>query len=159
MEIRLNHFILWCKNWYPTINDSEDIFESALKILKLDGYDCATKKHVIPIALNFIDDLMDNFPNIKNKSFLRLSVWNNEIQRMMTMLDVDYQTALLYTIKHFFEFEITSQDVKLKPPKYSRKLFKMGFVPPKHFGNSYKLANYKVNKFFNQSNLQRKWNI
>ena len=34
-------------------------------------------------------------------------------------------------------------------PKYSRKLYKLGFIAPTYFGNSYKMANYKVNKIFN----------
>ena len=49
-----------------------------------------------------------------------------------------------------FKYELTKDNIKLNPPVYSRKLYKMGFVAPKYFGNSYKMANYKANKFFNE---------
>lgn len=149
-NVRLNHFILWCKNWYQSYDNNEDIFDSALKSLKLDGYEFATKKDVIPIILNFLDELQDKIPSIKNKNYLRLFSWHNEIQRLMNVYGFDYQHSLLFTIKNFFCFGISRKDLLLIPPIYSRKLFKLGFVAPKHFGNSYKLANYKVKKFFKE---------
>ena len=37
-KVRLNNFILWCKNWYQPIDKEMDIITQAKKILSLDGY-------------------------------------------------------------------------------------------------------------------------
>lgn len=37
-KVRLNNFILWCKNWYQPIDNKMDIITQAKKILTLDGY-------------------------------------------------------------------------------------------------------------------------
>lgn len=58
----------------------------------------------------------------------------------------DYNTALMYKIKYFFAFDCAK--FSLKPPTYSRNTYKLGFRSPKHFGNSYKLANFKVKMYF-----------
>lgn len=141
-NIRLNHFILWCKNWYQSIDSSVDIITEARKILTLDGY--LSCNNPIAISLNYIDDLVKDgiIPPI------RLLVWNEEIVRYMSTFGFNYHEALLYRIRNFFAFECYK--LPLKPPIYSRKIYKLGFVAPTNFGNSYKLANYKVNKFFNK---------
>lgn len=64
----------------------------------------------------------------------------------------NYNEALLYRIRNFFAFECNK--LPLNPPIYSRKIYKLGFIAPTNFGNSYKLANYKANKFFN-----KKWDL
>lgn len=146
---RLNHFILWCKGWYVNVEKSEDEFNLALKALRLDGYRyITTKEDVITTALNYIDDLIDKKVISYNKGYLRHSVWNSEINRNMNLFQCDYQYALLYTIKHFFAFEITKKEITLIPPTYTRELYKLGFVAPKCFGNSYKMANFKTHYFF-----------
>ena len=66
----------------------------------------------------------------------------------MSIYNVNYNEALLFRIKYFFAFECPK--LTLTQPFYSRKVYKLGFIAPAHFGNSYKLANYKVNKFFNK---------
>lgn len=143
-KARLNHFILWCKNWYDSIDTKDDIITQARKILTLDGY--LSCNNPISIALNYIDDLVDK-DVIKP---IRLEIWNQEVITYMTFYKITYHEALLYKIRDFFAFDLTNKDIELQPPIYSRELFKKGFVAPKHFGNSYKLANYKVNKFFNR---------
>lgn len=146
---RLNNFILWCKGWYVSVNESEDVFNLALKALKLDGYEFATTNDINGIALRYIDDLIEDKVITSNMSYLRQSVWNSEIERYMNLFNMNYQQALLFTIKQFFAFEITNNEIVLTPPTYSRKLYKLGFVAPKHFGNSYKMANYKTLCHFN----------
>lgn len=148
MKSRLNHFILWCKGWYQSLDNNEDIFESAAKALKLDGYDLIQKQYVIPIVLNYIDELVDKDSEISNLNYLRMYNWNNEISRMMTLYNSDYNVALMYVIKNFFQFEITRKHLSLEPPIYSRKIFNMGFMGPKHLGNSYKMLNHKTKQFF-----------
>lgn len=141
-KARLNHFILWCKNWYEPVNKKEDILTQAQKILVLDGYLICNLP--IVIALNYIDELVDK-EVIKP---IRLAIWNREIMEYMIFHNMNYDEALLYKIRSIFAFDCTN--LSITPPVYSRKLYKMGFVAPKHFGNSYKLINYKVNKFFNR---------
>lgn len=139
-KVRLNHFILWCKNWYEPIDNRMDIIAQAQKILTLDDY--LSCNNPIAISLNYIDDLV-NAGVIKP---IRLMMWNEEVVKYMSMYNMNYHEALLYRIRNFFAFECPK--LPLMPPIYSRKLYKMGFVGPTHFGNSYKLINYKVNKFF-----------
>lgn len=143
-KIRLNHFILWCKGWYEPIDNKVDIITQARKILTLDDY--LPCNNPISIALGYVDDLVKDgtIPPI------RLMIWNEEIVKYMSLYATNYHESLLYRIINFFAFECTK--LRLTPPIYSRKLYKMGFVAPKQFGNSYKLINYKVNKFFNKNN-------
>ena len=145
---RLNNFILWCKGWYVNVDKGADEFELALKALKLDGYKFATTNDITNIVLNYIDDLIDNNIIKRNIRYLCHSVWNSEINRNMNLFQCDYHHALLYTIKNFFAFEITKKEITLIPPTYTRELYKLGFVAPKHFGNSYKMANFKTHYFF-----------
>ena len=141
-NIRLNHFILWCKGWYQPVNDRRNLLKEAQQILCLDGYlEC---NNTISIVLNYIDKLVEK-GEIKP---IRLDLWNQEIVKYMNWYKFDYQTALIYRFRNFFAFEVDAKLFKLTPPVYSRKLFKMGFVAPSRFGNSYKMCNYKVNKFF-----------
>lgn len=141
-KVRLNHFILWCKNWYQPVNDKRDMLKEAQQILCLDGY--LKCNNPISIVLNHIDELVEK-GEIKP---IRLDLWNSEIVKYMSWYNFDYQTALIYRLRNFFAFEVDSKLFNLTPPVYSRELFKLGFIAPRHFGNSYKLANYKVNKYF-----------
>lgn len=141
-KARFNHFRLWCKNWYQPIDSGMNIITEARKILTLDGY--LSCNNPIAVSLNYIDDLVKDgiIPPV------RLMTWNEEIVRYMSTFGFNYNEALLYRIRNFFAFECNN--LPLNPPVYSRKIYKLGFVAPTHFGNSYKLANYKANKFFNK---------
>lgn len=139
-KVRLNNFILWCKGWYQPIDNSMDIITEARKILTLDDY--LPCNNPISIALIFIDELVDKGV-IKP---IRLQVWNEDIIRWMSMFNMNYNEALLFVIKSFFTFECFK--LPLTPPIYSRKVYKLGFVGPSRMGNSYKMLNYKANKFF-----------
>ena len=141
-KVRLNNFILWCKGWYEPIDSRMNIIAQAQKILTLDDY--ISCNNPIAITLSYIDELV-NKGAIKPVS---LCVWSGEIAKYMSMFNVNYTEALLYRIKDFFAFECLG--LKLIQPHYSRNVYKLGFIPPRQFGNSYKLANYKVNKFFNK---------
>ena len=59
-KVRLNNFILWCKNWYQPIDSRMNIVTQAQKILTLDGY--LSCNNPICITLNYIDELVDNDP-------------------------------------------------------------------------------------------------
>ena len=37
-NLRLNNFILWCKNWYVPVNKNMNIFDQVKAALYLDGY-------------------------------------------------------------------------------------------------------------------------
>lgn len=140
-KVRLNNFILWCKNWYQPINNKMNVIRQARKILVLDGY--MPNNAPIPIVLLFIDELVEN--GIVRP--IKLQVWNEDITRGMTIVNLSYNEALLYRIKNFFAIECGS--LPLKPPVYSREVYKLGFVGPRYMGNSYKILNHKARKFFN----------
>lgn len=138
---RLNNFILWCKGWYvPTKN--EDFIFQAQKILQLDDY--LPCNNPISIVLNYMDELVEKgiIPPI------RLLTWNSDIANYMRIYNFSYEESVLFNIRNYFKFNIDNNVFTLTPPKYSRELYKLGFVSPTNFGTSYKLANYKVNKFF-----------
>lgn len=141
-NIRLNHFILWCKGWYQPVNDRREMLKEAQQILCLDGYlEC---NNTISIVLNYIDVLVEK----GEIEPIRLDLWNNEIVKYMNWYKFDYQTSLIYRLRNFFAFEVDAKLFNLTPPIYSRKLFKMGFVAPSHFGNSYKMCNHKVTQIW-----------
>lgn len=139
-KVRLNNFILWCKNWYQPIDNKIDIITQAKKILTLDGY--LSCNNPISIALIFIDELVEK-EIIKPIS---LFVWNEEINKYKLVYECDYQSALMYRIRNFFVFECNK--LQLTPPVYSRKVYKLGFIGPHYMGNSYKMLNYKARKIF-----------
>ena len=139
-KVRLNNFILWCKNWYQPIDKKMDIITQAKKILALDGY--LSCNNPISIALIFIDELVEK-EIIKPIS---LFVWNEEINKYKLVYECDYQSALMYRIRNFFAFECNK--LQLTPPVYSRKVYKLGFIGPHYMGNSYKMLNYKARKIF-----------
>lgn len=140
-KVKLNNFILWCKNWYQPIDKKMDIITQAKKILVLDEY--LSCNNPIPIVLLFIDELVES--GIIRP--IRLQVWNEDIIRNMTIFNVTYKEALLYRIKNFLAFECNK--FQLMPPVYSREVYKLGFVGPRYMGNSYKMLNYKARKIFN----------
>ena len=156
---RLNNFILWTKGWYrhPRYTKKEDIiknskrtdFDDVKMILKLDGYDVKKNSDVLKILLNYIDDLND-MGITSGMSELRMFVWNSNIEKYMNWTRGDYERSLLSVIREFFAYSITKEHIKLNPPIYSRKLYKMGFVAPTHLGNSYKMCNSKVKRIFNK---------
>ena len=140
-KVRLNNFILWCKNWYQPVDKKMSVIEQAKRILVLDGY--LPNNATITIALLFIDELVQKGIIIP----IRLQVWNEDITRNMATFNVSYKEALFYRIKTFFAIECGS--LPLKPPVYSREVYKLGFVGPRYLGNSYKMLNYKARKIFN----------
>ena len=140
---RLNNFILWCKGWYVSTKN-EDIIVQAQKILQLDEY--LACNNPISIVLNYMDELVEKgtIPPI------RLLSWNSDIVNYMRIYNFSYEESVLFQVRNYFKFNVSGDDIVLIPPKYSRKLYKLGFIAPTDFGNSYKMANYKVNKFFNK---------
>lgn len=140
-KVRLNNFILWCKNWYQPIDKKMDIITQAKKILVLDEY--LPNNDPIPIVLLFIDELVEN-GIIRH---IKLQVWNEDINRGMYIFNFSYNEALLYRIKNFFAIECDS--LPLKPPVYSREVYKLEFVGPRYMGNSYKMLNHKAREIFN----------
>ncbi len=140
-KVRLNNFILWCKNWYQPINNKTNVIRQARKILVLDGY--LPNNAPIPIALLFIDELVQK--GIIRP--IRFQVWNEDINRDMSIFNLSYNEALLYRVKNFFAFECNS--LPLKPPVYSREVYKLGFVGSRYMGSSYKMLNHKAREIFN----------
>lgn len=143
-KIRLNNFILWCKGWYQPIQPDVDFITQAQKSLVLDGY--LSCNNPISISLIFIDELVEK--NIISP--IKLHTWNEEINKYMNLYQLDYHNAVMFKIKNFFAFEIERYTLTLNPPVYNRATYKLGFVGPKHMGNSYKMLTYKANKFFNK---------
>ena len=139
---RLNHFILWCKGWYEPSHSMSDIEQARIALI-LDGYLCPKSDNaVISILLNNLDAL------IKADIFrINLALFYSEIQKYQDLYNMSYNESILQLIKSKFAFELPRKVYEIEPPIYNRELFKKGFVAPKHFGNSYKLANYKAKKF------------
>lgn len=146
-KVRLNNFILWCKGWYQPINKDMSIFEQAKVALYLDDYVCIQNNNdVLNIIMIFIDDLVD----AKLIKPFRLQIFYNKVKSNKCWYNLTDEEALLWTIRNYFSFEVGRSDFNLNPPVYSRGVYKLGFVGPSHMGNSYKMLNYKANKFFNK---------
>lgn len=148
-QVRLNHFILWCKGWYEPVDKCDNVFETLKKVLTLDGYEYIDSKgSIFNIVLTFIDDLIEEGVINKNNGPLRFYNIYNNVKRNKDLLYMNDDEALIYTIKNFFAFDLSREDIKLNPPTYSRRLYKMGLKSPVHFGNTYKSQNAYVNNFF-----------
>ena len=138
----LNHFILWCKGWYEPSRSMSDIEQARIALI-LDDYLCPKNDNaVISILLNNLDEL------IKAGIFrINLALFYSEIQKYQDLYNMSYNESILQFIRSKFAFDLPRKVYNIEPPIYNRELFKKGFVAPKYFGNSYKLANYKAKKF------------
>lgn len=145
-KIRLNNFVLYCKHWYEPIKKMNR-FDEVKKILTLDDYTPKDNNSVLQILLNFIDELEEN-GIITSKTELLKTRWHYSTIKNMMLFNIDYELALLYTICDFFAYSCDKSDFQLNPPVYNRRLYKLGFVAPKVYGNSYKMANFKTKRFF-----------
>lgn len=153
---RLNHFILWAKNWYINPDKSKDtkenIFNNVRKALYLDGYHyCTNDSDVISIITNYVDEYIAWYNRNhqgKTISFLSQSVMWREITSYMRNYDYSYHQALLMYYRNFFAFNVTSNDIKLERPVYSKKLFKHGFIKERKIGMTYKEMNKEVKEIF-----------
>lgn len=148
-NLRLNNFILWCKNWYDPIDKNMNVFDQVKAALYLDGYQFIQTRHdVMNIILGFMDDLSDS--KILGDHPFRLQRFYQDVQSNKHWYQMPSDEAFLWAIRNYFAFSIGSKDVKLNPPVYNRKVYKLGFVGPRHMGNSYKMLNHKANNFFNK---------
>lgn len=146
-NLRLNNFILWCKNWYWPINKNMNIFDQAKAALYLDGYEFIRNKHdIMNIILGFMDDIDES--KILGDHPFRLQRFYQDTQHNKHWYNMPSDEAFLCAIKDYFAFSIDSKEITLNPPVYSRKVYKLGFVGPRQFGNSYKMLNYKARKIF-----------
>ena len=144
---KLNHFILWCKGWYEPIDETVGLQEQVCEILKLDGYTLCRPKDVIGIVSRYVDELIDTGVISSRDYYFRMEIWNQTVWNNMNLYDLDFKSTVLLNFKRYFAYHFKGT---LDPPTYSRRLYKMGFVAPSHFGNSYKMQNYKAKKFFNK---------
>ena len=147
-NLRLNHFILWCKNWYDPIDKNMNVFDQVKAALYLDGYHFIQNRHdVMNIILGFMDDLTES--KILGDRPFSLQRFYQDTQSNKHWYQMPPDEAFLWAIRNYFAFSIGSKDVTLNPPVYNRKVYKLGFIGPRHMGNSYKMLNHKANKFFN----------
>lgn len=147
-NLRLNHFILWCKNWYVPVNKDMNVFDQAKAALYLDGYQFIQNRYdIMNIILGFMDDLTES--KILGDQPFRLQLFYHDTQHNKHWYDMPSDEAFLWAIRNYFAFSIESKDVTLNPPIYNRKVYKLGFVGPRHIGNSYKMLNHKAKNVFN----------
>ena len=147
-EVRLNNFILWCKNWYDPIDKNMNVFDQVKAALYLDGYQFIQNRHdIMNIILGFMDDMSKS--KIVGECPFSLQRFYQDVQSNKHWYQMPSDEAFLWAIRNYFAFSIGSKDVTLNPPVYNRKVYKLGFIGPRHMGNSYKMLNHKANKFFN----------
>lgn len=147
-NLRLNNFILWCKNWYDPIDKNMNVFDQAKAALYLDGYQFIRNNHdVMNIILGFMDDLTES-KIIGDRPF-SLQRFYQDTQSNKYWYKMPSDEAFLWAIRDYFAYSIGKKEVTLNPPVYNRKVYKLGFIGPRYMGNSYKMLNYKANKFFN----------
>lgn len=147
-EVRLNNFILWCKNWYKPVDKNMNVFEQAKAALYLDGYQFIKNHYdIMNIILCFMDDLTES--KILGNNPFKLQRFYQDVQSNKNLYQLPSDEAFLWAIRNYFAFSIRSKDIKLNPPVYNKNVYKLGFVGPRHMGNSYKMLNHKANEFFN----------
>lgn len=140
--VRLNHFILWCKHWYEPVDKDEDVFTTLKKVLSLDGYVFINNKFdSINIITLFFEEFCETKPGL-----LRISRFYDMIQTSQRIYNKDFEESWIMAIKALFAYDVTNKDVKLIPPTYSRKLFKLGLKGPEHLGKTYTQLNKNAQK-------------
>jgi len=146
-NLRLNHFILWCKNWYDPIDKNMNVFDQVKAVLYIDGYQFIQNRHdVMNIILGFMDDLTES--KILGDRPFSFQRFYHDVQSNKHWYKMPSDEAFLWAIRNYFAFSIGCKDVTLNPPVYNRKVYKLGLIGPRHMGNSYKMLNHKANKFF-----------
>ena len=144
-NLRLNNFILWCKGWYRPVKDELPIFEQAKIALYLDGYEFITHENkVLEIITLFVDDLVES----KIIKPIKTQIIFQEINRYKYWYNSTDNEALLWFFHDYFAYELTNKELKLNPPTYDRRLFKLGFRGSSNIGDSYKMLNCKAKKYF-----------
>lgn len=139
--LRLNNFILWCKGWYRPVKDELPIFEQAKIALYLDGYEFIKHENdVLNIITSFVDDLVES----KTIKPIKIQTIFQKINYYKYWFRRNENGALLLFFHDYFAYELTREELKLNPPIYNRRLFKLGFKGPHNLGNSYKMLNYKA---------------
>ena len=147
-NLRLNNFILWCKNWYVPVNKNMNIFDQVKAALYLDGYIFIRNKHdIMSIILMFMDDIVES--KIFGERPFSFQRFYHEVQSNKQWYQMPSDEAFLWAIRNYFAFSIDSEKMILNPPVYNRKVYKLGFVGPRHLGNSYKMLNHKAKNVFN----------
>jgi hypothetical protein len=145
-NLRLNNFILWCKGWYWPVKYELPIFEQAKKALYLDGYEFIThENNVLEIITSFVDDLVES----KTIKPIKTQIIFQKINYYKYYYKSTDNEALLWFFHDYFAYELTSKELKLNPPTYNRRLFKLGFRGSSNIGDSYKMLNCKAKKYFN----------
>lgn len=143
--LRLNNFILWCKGWYRPVKDELPIFEQAKIALYLDGYEFIKHENdILNIITLFVDDLVES----KIIKPFRTQIIFQQINRYKYWYQATDNEALLWFFHDYFAYELTRKELKLNPPIYNRRLFKLGFKGSPNLGNSYKMLNCKAKKYF-----------
>lgn len=147
-NLRLNHFILWCKNWYQPVNKDMNVFDQVKAALYIDGYQFIKNRHdIMNIILVFMDDITES--KILGDRPFSLQRFYHDTQSNKHWYRMPSDEAFLWAIRNYFAFSIGSKDVTLNPPIYNRKVYKLGLIGPSDMGNSYKMLNHKAKKFFN----------
>lgn len=142
----LNHFVLWCKGWYRPTDLLEPTEVTLSKVMALDGYSYAkTMREILCVVLTEFESYND-WLKANGKHYLTLSGFCNDIfglRRKMELSGKEYtiEKLMLYSISVFF-MERGKDDIVLKAPVYSRKLFKKGLAFNQTFRRNYNGMTY-----------------
>lgn len=150
----LNHFALYCKGWYQSVNKEEKMIDTISRVLTLDGYEFAKDVHTIMrVILSEIDRY--NSWLIQNKK-LDLKLYDLYMDAYKTMnwwhwCDT-FEEAMIFRIVAFIQDKGKSEIV-LERPIYSRSLRKKGLmfrqIYREHYhGMTYAEQNRMANKIF-----------
>lgn len=156
---KLNHFILYCKGWYRSVEEEIDSYELYRRVLSLDGYGfLKTKQDILRLLLMELDHynefLIKN--NYKQLEFFRLI--ENTIHTQC-FYNLSFEESIIKSIIEVFLYYADCEQIELSKPFYDRKLYKKGLKFsmligfPKN-GMTYKEQNNFADKIFNNKNVK-----
>lgn len=142
----VNHFVLWCKGWYTSVNHKEDLnedLENTLKsVLALDDYSTyyMNMKDFAVILLNRFEEY--NLWCLQNKlHYISMSNFFSTVKRYK---DYGYNddSSVIMTIRSYFQ-SLSSDVCRLEKPVFSKNLRrKYGLVKGSLFSGQKKGQTY-----------------
>ena len=151
-DFSLNHFVLYSKGWYRPVEREIDVFKVYKRVLELDGYSFIENMNDVVMIVMVEFTSFNDFCKENKRFNYSILTFFERVHQSIVFYNLDYQVAIVETIKSFFR-EAEGSYINLKPPFYDRKLYKKGlmfnslFSFPK-IGQTYKEQNKIANSVF-----------
>lgn len=153
-KFSLNHFVLLSKGWYQN-SDNNDELTLYKRVLALDGHSYITSiQDVLTVVMGEFNNWNEWKKEHKLSNFSLFDFYLQVRDYHFYRKDVPLDEVMVDFIRSQFA-SIPSDYAEIKPPVFSRKLYKQGLKMNTMFGDvpngmTYKSQNKMVSKIFNK---------